>query len=226
MPRRRLIGAIGALLASGSWLAVAVRASVAGIKACRHDSHCRPADAVAEHPQFSSIEKTIEAQPARRLRKPRCSAIIPEDATITADDPGVQLLLRRQSADGTVSDLTRQAAWQVESAWFRHDRGGRLSPAARRRQGRGQGRDRRRASHGPDPGGAACEPSLGFCRRRGSHPDPPGLQYGKLPRQGRRSERLSSFAGRLRSRWRLSKPGPATRPAQARSLSIRNKASF
>ncbi len=40
--------------------------------------------------------------------------ISPEAATITADDPGVQLLLRRQSAEGTVRDLTGLAAWRVD----------------------------------------------------------------------------------------------------------------
>ena len=40
--------------------------------------------------------------------------ISPEAATITADDPGVQLLLRRQFADGTFRDLTGMADWRVD----------------------------------------------------------------------------------------------------------------
>ena len=40
-------------------------------------------------------------------------SVSPETATITADDPGLQLLVRRQFADGTVKDLTGLAAWRV-----------------------------------------------------------------------------------------------------------------
>lgn len=54
-----------------------------------------------------------------------------EAATITANDPGVQLLLRRQSADGTVKDLTGLAAWRVDPPGFGAiEAGGYLRPLA------------------------------------------------------------------------------------------------
>ena len=57
--------------------------------------------------------------------------ISPEAATITADDPGVQLLLRWQSADGTVKDLTGLAAWRVDPPGFGViEAGGYLRPLA------------------------------------------------------------------------------------------------
>jgi len=100
------------------------------------------------------------------------------------------------------------------SAGVRGDRGGRLSSSTRRRQGRGQGCDRRPGGRGPDQRGAARESFLGFCQRCRSHPDAPGLQHRKLPWKSGRSERLSSFPFRIRSRWRLPETGPGGRPAQ------------
>src|SRR5271157_901344 len=58
--------------------------------------------------------KPIQAEAPTVPSRAPVLTISPEAATITADDPGVQLLLRRQSADGTVRDLTGLAGWRVD----------------------------------------------------------------------------------------------------------------
>src|SRR5271157_3326432 len=58
--------------------------------------------------------KPIQAEAPTVPSRAPVLTISSEAATITADDPGVQLLLRRQSADGTVRDLTGLAGWRVD----------------------------------------------------------------------------------------------------------------
>jgi hypothetical protein len=56
----------------------------------------------------------------------------PEAFTITAPDPGVQLLVSRQNADGTVRDLTSRVAWQVDPPGVATiEQGGYLRPLTR-----------------------------------------------------------------------------------------------
>ena len=70
---------------------------------------------------------------------------------------------------------------------------------------------------------AAAERRLGLRRGRRADPDPVGLQHRRLPRQGRRPERLPPLALRLRPRRAITGPStrdggqrPSDRPAGAR----------
>ncbi len=113
MPRRRLIGALGALLAGlvvGGCGSTAVPSSRPDIQ---RSSPTGPG-AAAPATKVVASPKPPEVQPVKAPSPAAVLAISPEGATITADDPGVQLLLRRQSADGTVKDLTGLAAWRVD----------------------------------------------------------------------------------------------------------------
>ncbi|MGC8642769.1 MAG: DUF1549 and DUF1553 domain-containing protein [Isosphaeraceae bacterium] len=64
----------------------------------------RPAS-VADQPQSWA---PLSRSPATVL------SLSPEPFTITADDPGVQLLVTRRNSDATARDLTSQARWRVE----------------------------------------------------------------------------------------------------------------
>ena len=85
-------------------------------------------------PASPAIEEVASPKPIQAPTAPSRAPVLtisPEAATITADDPGVQLLLRRQSADGTVKDLTGLAAWRVDSPGFGAiEAGGYLRPLA------------------------------------------------------------------------------------------------
>ena len=113
MPRRRLIGAIGALLASVVSGGCGSSSPPASKPAATVTPQASPTVA-ARAPAIAVAQKPLEAKPAAAASRTVVLRVIPDGATITADDPGVQLLLRQQSADGTASDLTRKAAWQVD----------------------------------------------------------------------------------------------------------------
>jgi hypothetical protein len=57
---------------------------------------------------LSAAAATAVGQPAPRIR------IAPERVTITSDDPGLQLLVSRETGDGTIRDLTSRVAWRVD----------------------------------------------------------------------------------------------------------------
>jgi hypothetical protein len=131
MPRRRLIGEAGALLA---WLVAAGCGSSSTPAAKPAAGLSSPASPVPASPAIEGVAspKPIQAQqaPTTPSRAPVLT-ISPEAATITADDPGVQLLLRRQSTDGTVKDLTGLAAWRADPPGFGAiEAGGYLRPLA------------------------------------------------------------------------------------------------
>src|SRR5271157_749625 len=113
MPRRRLIGEAGALLA---WLVAAGRGSSSTPAAKPAAGFSSPASPALAGPAIEGVAspKPIQAEAPTVPSRAPVLTISPEAATITADDPGVQLLLRRQSADGTVRDLTGLAGWRVD----------------------------------------------------------------------------------------------------------------
>jgi hypothetical protein len=112
MPRRRLIGEAGALLA---WLVAAGCGSSTTPAAKPAAGFSSPASPDLAGPAFEGVAspKPIQAEAPTVPSRAPVLTISHEAATITADDPGVQLLLRRQSADGTVRDLTGLAGWKV-----------------------------------------------------------------------------------------------------------------
>jgi hypothetical protein len=105
MPRRRLIGEAGALLA---WLVAAGCGSSSTPAAKPAAGFSSPASPALAGPAIEGVAspKPIQAEAPTVPSRAPVLTISPEAATITADDPGVQLLLRWQSADGTVRDLT------------------------------------------------------------------------------------------------------------------------
>ena len=112
-----------------------------------------------------------------------------------------------RNEEGPRRDLTSQVQWTAEPAGLVEiEPGGYLRPIGARRRD-GQGRARRSVGHGADHARTAVDSVVGF--RRGHRADlhPAGLQHGGVPRQGRRPERLSSLALRLRPGRRLSSPG-------------------
>ena|GEM_PF-4969485 len=113
MPRRRLIGIAGALLA---WLVAAGCGSSSTPAAKPAAGFSSPASPALAGPAIEGVAspKPIQAEAPTVPSRAPVLTISPEAATITADDPGVQLLLRRQSADGTVRDLTGLAGWRVD----------------------------------------------------------------------------------------------------------------
>ena len=130
MLRRRLIGEAGALLA---WLVAAGCGSNSTPAAKPAAGLSAPASPVPASPAIEGVAspKPIQAQAPTAPSPAPVLTISPEAATITADDPGVQLLLRRQSADGTVKDLTGLAAWRVDPPGFGAiEAGGYLRPLA------------------------------------------------------------------------------------------------
>jgi len=122
MPRRRLIGEAGAFLAwlmaagcGSSSTPAAKKARGQALRAGQSRS-CQPRNRGRCDP------KPIQAQAPTAPSRAPVLTISAEAATITADDPGVQLLLRRQSADGTVKDLTGLVAWRVDPPGFGRSR--------------------------------------------------------------------------------------------------------
>ena len=213
MPRRRLIGEAGALLA---WLVAAGCGSSSTPAAKPAAGLSSPASPVLASPAIEGVAspKPIQAQAPTAPSPAPVLTISPEAATITADDPGVQLLLRRQSADGTVKDLTGLAAWRVDPPGFGAiEAGGYLRPLA-------AGKVSVKAVFEGQEVAALInvEPrenrSWDFASDVVPILTPPGLQHRKLPWKSGRSERLSSFPFRIRSRRRLPEPGPGGRPAQ------------
>ena len=212
MPRRRLIGEAGAFLA---WLMAAGCGSSSTPAAKPAAGLSAPASPVPASPAIEEVAspKPIQAGPNGPFTsagahdqsrgcydnggRPRCA---------TAAAPAI----RRRHGQGP----DRAGGLAGRFAGIRGDRGGRLSPSARRWQGLGQGRVRRSGGYGFDQRGAAGESFVGLCQRRRFYPDAPGLQHRKLPWKSRRSKRLSSFPFRIRSRRRLPEPGPGGRPAQ------------
>ncbi len=206
MPRRRLIGEAGALLAwlvaagCGSGSTPAAKPAGRALKAGR-SRPCRPRDRrcckPAAHPGPGPHGPFTSAGAHDQSRgcydnggRPRCA---------TAAAPAI--------CRGHGQGLDGVGGLAGRSAGVRGDRGGRLSSSARRRQGRGQGCHRRPGGRGSGQRGAARESFVGFCQRCRSRPDAPGLQHRKLPWKSGRSERFSSFPFRIRSRRRLPEPG-------------------
>ena len=146
-------------------------------------------------------------RPAGRAGRPALR-ISPETFTITADDPGLQLLAARNEGGleprpdvrGRSGRSSRQGLVELEP-------GGYLRPIGHGRR-HGQGRARR-----PDGDGARSRSNRRSARSWDFAEDivpdlhPAGLQHGRVPRQGRRPEWLSSLALRLRPGRRLSGPG-------------------
>ncbi len=112
MPRRRLVGIAGVLLAWLAAIGCGSRSTPASRPSAELSAPAKAGPAKSANQDLESL-KPIQAQASPiPVREPVLS-VSPETATITADDPGLQLLVRRQFADGTVKDLTGLAAWRV-----------------------------------------------------------------------------------------------------------------
>ena len=172
-----------------------------------------PAARSAPSPGIAAATPAARPPPPRPTgRQSQPSRISPEAFTITADDPGLQLLAaeRRRRHDPRPDGPGRSG--RVEPAGPGRDRAGGLSPAAGAGRGRdGHGAAVRRVRTAPadevtlEP---RHEPALGLRRGHRPDPDPAGLQHRRLPRQGRRPERLPPLALRLRPGGRLPGAGP------------------
>ena len=78
-----------------------------------------PAEALRKPSQAESIPPPVTAEraalPADVSPAPTAvNRLSPEKATITAEDPGLQLRLDRVFPEGAVSDLTSRASWKLE----------------------------------------------------------------------------------------------------------------
>src|SRR4051812_7516963 len=78
-----------------------------------------PASGVSSKPGLAGNAGTatavFEKKPQRATpvpEKKRVFKITPEAFTITADSPGLQLLVTEQQSDGTTRDLTSRAEWR------------------------------------------------------------------------------------------------------------------
>ena len=156
-------------------------------------------------------------KPPRRPHRPQKPPIeiTPGSSTITADDPGLQLLAARKEA-GSIRDLTAEVKWSVEPPDLADiEQGGYLRP-------RSSGEAVVKAAFEGQTASARIkldprsEPLMGFRPRHRADLDPAGLQHGRLSRQGGRAEWFSSLALRLRLRTAIFWPWPAT-PASAGS---------
>jgi hypothetical protein len=115
MPVRRLVGLAAALL-------VGLASCGCGTRAARETAApevVKSPPAPAHEPAAPLPEATVAARAEAAAPKPDAArgprmAITPEHATITADDPGLQLRVSRQFPDGTESDLSSRVSWQVD----------------------------------------------------------------------------------------------------------------
>ena len=201
MPRRRLVGLAGILVVWLPWIGCGTGRTPEAIPPAVTASQGRRGTIRAE--ARNPRPRLLHAASILSRRHPRASSgSLPSEFTITADDPGVQLLVTRENSDGTTEDLTGAVRWTVTPPGLAANRAGRISPAPGPRKGGDLGgnpgtRQRRRLARDDR---AQAGTTLGFRRGHRADPDPAGLQHRELPRQGRRPERLPSLALRLRSR--------------------------
>ena len=214
MPRRLLVLPAGLGLGLLSCRRLRRRTRRRPGPGCRQAGRCTSDPATVPlrrecHRAAAKVADTV--RPGRRSRPLEIS---PGSLTITADDPGLQLLAARNEA-GSTRDLTAEVKWSARAAGSGRDRAGRLSPARRagevtvRAAFEGQTASRK----------ITLEPrsnrSWDFAQDIVPVLTRLGLQHRQLPRQGRRPERLSSLALRLRPRRRFPGPGARRRPAPA-----------
>jgi hypothetical protein len=75
----------------------------------------KPARAGAQETGSAALDEAKRPGQPQPAPAPRSVLTIsPESFTITADDPGLQLWVRRQNADATLRDLTSRADWRVD----------------------------------------------------------------------------------------------------------------
>ena len=179
MSRRRLV--LLASLAAGLILARAVGAGKIPGTGSSGPDHVSPiAKAVGHGGETRIRPRSGESQSRPRGRpepaKP-AMRISPESFTITADDPGLQLLVTRNERR-RVRDLTSQVAVDGRAAGLGRARARGLSPADRARASvTVTGDARRPGGDGADHARAAVEPLLGFCRGHRADLHPARLQH-------------------------------------------------
>ncbi len=222
MPRRRLIGEAGAFLAwlmaagCGSNSTPAAKPAAGALRAgqsrsCqpRNRGGCEPEADPGPNVPFTSAGAHDQSRGCYdNGGRPRCA---------TAAAPAI----RRRHGQGP----DRAGGLAGRFAGIRGDRGGRLSPSARRRKGLGQGRVRRSGGCGSDQRGVAGESFVGLCRRRRSHPEAPGLQHRKLPWKSGRSEQLFIFPFPDTIPTAITRAWSGREASAGLRCSIRNKAS-
>jgi hypothetical protein len=127
MPRRRLVGLAGTLLV---WL------PVIGCGTERPPETKPPANISPEVVASKStpIREAEPGSPEKPAKTPVSSStselrVTPGAFTITADDPGLQLLVTRENVDGTTQDMTSTVQWRVTPPGIaRIETGGYLRP--------------------------------------------------------------------------------------------------
>jgi hypothetical protein len=133
MQGRRLVGQAAALLLGLTLCGCGSRARHEAASAPvlgKSAQAAAPAEAPATtRPESAAADSHAAPRPEKAATPGPVLTITPEQATITADDTGLQLRVSRQFPDGTASDLSRAVAWRVEpSAAAAIDRGGYLRP--------------------------------------------------------------------------------------------------
>ena len=112
MPRRQLVAEGGVLLACLLGAGCGTRQEITAKPSLEpgpkvETSRTEPPKAEAKPQVRSASVEPVTPAPRTPL------AITPAVFTITAEDPGLQLLVSRQNSDGTVTDLTSRVAWRV-----------------------------------------------------------------------------------------------------------------
>ena len=148
MPRRRLVGLAGILVVWLPSIGCGTGRSSGGNSAGRHTSRGRRGTIRAERGIRARDPRT--RRPIRSRRRFRGQLrVAPSEFTITADDPGVQLLVTRENSDGTTEDLTGAVRWTVTPPGLAAiEPGGYLRPLGPRK-GDDLGRARRGRDHVP-----------------------------------------------------------------------------
>jgi Protein of unknown function (DUF1553)/Protein of unknown function (DUF1549) len=130
MSRRRLVQPVGLILAlvlCTGCLSRPISSAAPGTPTV--SGSAGKVGAPAANPALVATAGSQNREPARPPEPaPPALRISPESFTITADDPGLQLLVARNT-DGTTRDLTGQVAWTAEpSALVQLEPGGYLRP--------------------------------------------------------------------------------------------------
>ncbi len=111
MPRRRLVLLASALVALLPFSGCGTKPGPSAAPASGASS--KPG--LAENAGTATVVFEKKPHPANPVpEKKSVIKITPEAFTITADSPGLQLLVTEQHGDGTTRDLTSRAEWRVD----------------------------------------------------------------------------------------------------------------
>ena len=163
----------------------------------------------AAPPVTPPVARVAEPKAAPAAPAPPQARITPAAATLFAGDPGLQLIADLPGGRGGRRDVSSTVGLAGRARGDRQRRRGGLRPAASPRDGpahdRGRGVLRRDYRGRRLPKGLVIRPGYR------ADPDPRGMQHGRMPRPGRRAERLPPLALRIRPRGRPQEPDPRPR---------------